>query len=195
MLLQRHQSLGALFHAYGNALFEPEHVPTKLQEHLTRLAHAYMHSLCAEAFDGVTLQSMSAVMHYLQRDMAFLDREFFRVFYLDSANRLLADRIMWTGTVDTVQVHPREVLREVLRTSATSIILAHNHPSGQSQPSAGDVSVTAKLVRVCAAFEVAVQDHLIIARTGVFSMRADGILSRLERAASDANGTAGVRRA
>ncbi|CAA9505940.1 MAG: hypothetical protein AVDCRST_MAG91-1331, partial [uncultured Sphingomonadaceae bacterium] len=99
-LLERHQSLGALFHAYGSGLFEPGHVPAKLQEHLTRLAHVFMHSLCAEAFDGVTLQSLAALMRYLQRDMAFLDREFFRVFFLDGANRLLADRIMWAGTVN-----------------------------------------------------------------------------------------------
>lgn len=184
-LLERHHSLGALFHAYGSGLFEPGHVPCKLQEHLTQLAHAYMHSLCAEAFNGVTLQSMTAVMRYLQRDMAFLDREFFRVFFLDSANRMLADRVMWVGTVDSVQVHPREVVREVLRTSATSIIIAHNHPVGTSQPSAADISVTSKMVRACAAFDVAVQDHLIIARAGVFSMRVGGILDRLERAATD----------
>ena len=126
---------------------------------------------------------------------AFLDREFFRVFFLDGANRLLADRIMWIGTVDNVQVHPREVMREVLRTSATSIIIAHNHPLGTPQPSAGDVAVTSKLIRACAVFDVTVQDHLIIARAGVFSMRADGILSRLERAAADAAETAEMRRA
>lgn len=194
MLLQRHQSLGALFHAYSNGLFEPGHVPAKLQEHLTRLAHAYMHSLRAEAFDGVTLHSLEALMRYLQRDMAFLDREFFRVFYLDGANRLLADRIMWIGTVGSVQVHPREVMREILRTSATSIIVAHNHPLGTPQPSAGDISVTSKLIRACAAFDVVVQDHLVIGRAGVFSMRADGILGRLEREAAEIDGPEAVPR-
>jgi len=180
VLLKRHRSLADIFRAYETASFVPGLVPAKLQTHLTRLAQAFTHSLHVDAFEGVTMRSTAALLRYLQRDMTDLDREFFRVFFLDSANSLLADRIMWTGTVNSVQVHPREVVREILRVSASSIIIAHNHPFGLPLPSENDVLVTSKLVQACASFDVAVQDHLIVARRGVFSMRADGLLGRIE---------------
>lgn len=180
MLLKQHRSLAHIFRAYETGAFVPGLIPARLQTHLTRLAQAFTHSLHVDAFEGITLQSSAALIRYLQRDMNHLDREFFRVFFLDSANRLLADRIMWTGTVNSVQVHPREVVREILRVSASSIIIAHNHPFGLPLPSEDDVVVTSKLVQSCASFDVAVQDHLIIARRDVFSMRADGLLGRIE---------------
>lgn len=180
LLLEHHQSLASLFRAYENGSFKPGLVPLKLQTHLTQLAQAFTHSLHVDAVEGITLNSTDALVRYLRRDMTHLDREFFRVFFLDGDNRLLADRVMWAGTVNNVQVHPREVIREIIALSATSVIIAHNHPRGLPLPSMDDVHVTFRLVQVCASFDVVVQDHLIIAERGVFSMRADGLLTRIE---------------
>ena len=102
--------------------------------------------------------------------MAHLACETFRVFFLDSGNRLLADRTMWTGTIDAVQVHPREVVREALTLGATALIAAHNHPSGSAAPTAGDLKVTERLVRACGTLGIILHDHIIVARDGIFSM-------------------------
>ncbi len=186
LLLKQHRSLPGLFRAYETGAYVPGLVPKRLETYLRQLAQAFSHSLYVDACDGILLHSTAALVRYLKREMTHLDREFFRVFFLDSNNRLLADRVMWTGTVDSVQVHPREVVREILRLSASSIIIAHNHPFGRPLPSKEDVVVTSKLVQACGSFDVVVQDHLIVARGGVFSMRADGLLGNIERAAREA---------
>ncbi len=182
LLLKQHRSLSDVLRAYETGAFVPGLVPLRLETYLSQLAQAFTHSLKSDAFEGIMLHSTAALVRYLRREMSHLDREFFRVFFLDSTNRLLADRIMWQGTIDAVQVHPREIVREILQLSASSIIIAHNHPCGPPVPSQDDLVVTSKLVQACASFDVIVQDHLIVARRGVFSMRADGLLGSFESA-------------
>jgi DNA repair protein RadC len=92
------------------------------------------------------------------------------VIFLDSANHLLLDRVMWEGTVNSVQAHPREIVRLALLNNASAIILAHNHPSGQMQPSREDVETTRDIVNACAALDIHVHDHLIVTRFGVRSI-------------------------
>lgn len=139
-----------------------------------------MLSLQADAFDGTSIRSATALMAYLRQDMSVLRQEVFRVLFLDGKNRLLSDKVLWTGTVDCVQVHPREIVRQVLELDATAIILVHNHPSGLAKPSRGDLDVTQKIVRVCSALNVTVQDHVIVAKPGCHSMRSSGQLAAME---------------
>ena len=126
---------------------------------------------------GPIVSSAEKLLAYLHHDMAHLTREVFRVLFLDSNNRLLADRIMWEGTVAGVQVHPREVVREALSLNATALIFVHNHTSGNPAPSRHDISVTTRLISACDPFDVSVHDHIIIARSGSLSMRAEGLLA------------------
>lgn len=137
---------------------------------------------------GPIVSSAETFLAYLHHDMAHLTREVFRVLFLDSNNRLLADRIMWEGTVAGVQVHPREVVREALSLDATALIFVHNHTSGDPKPSRHDISVTARLISACDPFDVAVHDHIIIARGGFLSMRSEGLLVRSWSPGSAASG-------
>lgn len=146
-----------------------------------------------EAMEEFQLGSLEAVMRYLKAYMTGRDREVFRAFFLDGSNRLLADRVMWTGTVDRVQAHPRELVRAALDVGAVAVLVVHNHVSAPPRPSAEDLRVTAKLVQAFAPFDLALNDHLIVAREGCYSMRAAGVLARIERecrACSDAIGLA-----
>ena len=140
-----------------------------------------MASLRAEAFDGTAIRSAGALMAYLRQDMGQLRREAFRVLFMDGDNRLLSDRTMWTGSVNSVQADPREIARVMLELDATAIILVHNHPSGRTAPSVSDFSVTKQIVGLCAAVRVVVQDHVIVGRTGCHSMRSSGELAAIER--------------
>ena len=139
-----------------------------------------MASLHAEAFDGTAIRSASGLMAYLRQDMGQLRREAFRVLFMDGDNRLLADRTLWTGSVDSVQADPREIARVMLELDAMAIILVHNHPSGRPAPSVSDLSVTKQIVRVCSAVRVVVQDHVIVGRSGCHSMRSSGELAAME---------------
>ena len=117
------------------------------------------------------LTSWSALSEYLRATMAFAPREEFRILFLDKRNHLIADEVQGRGTVDHTPVYPREVARRALELSATAIILAHNHPSGDPKPSAADVSMTREIVSVLAPLNIVVHDHVIMARNGHASLK------------------------
>ena len=133
-----------------------------------------------DAVRELKLGSLNALMAYLSLEMGNLRQEHFRVLFLDSSRCLLAERDMWKGTVDKVQVHPREVVREALMEAATSIIVVHNHVSGSPSASHQDIEMTRALMFACMACDIELTDHLIVSRRGAHSMRAAGTLQRFE---------------
>ena len=88
--------------------------------------------------------------------------EVFACLFLDSKHRVLAWVEMFRGSINTATIHPREVVKEALRLNAAAIILAHNHPSGDSTPSREDISLTNKLQEILKVVDVKVLDHLIV---------------------------------
>ncbi|MDR3475779.1 MAG: DNA repair protein RadC [Devosia sp.] len=117
------------------------------------------------------LGSWSELIDYCKAQMAYEDVEQFRILFLDKKNRLIADEVQQTGTVDHTPVYPREVIRRSLELSATALILVHNHPSGDPMPSSADVQMTRSIVDVAKPLGITVHDHLIIGRAGHVSMR------------------------
>ncbi|MGH6868056.1 MAG: JAB domain-containing protein, partial [Methylocella sp.] len=103
--------------------------------------------------------------------MAFLDHEEFRVLFLDKKNHLIADEVQGVGTVDHAPVYPREIMRRALELSASAIILVHNHPSGDPQPSTDDIYLTHQIIAVGKPLKVGVHDHLIIGKHGHASLK------------------------
>jgi len=96
-------------------------------------------------------------------------RERFAVVYLDTRNRPIAVHEASVGTCDAVQVHPREVFGPAVALSATAIVVAHNHPSGDPTPSAEDRAVTARLKDAGELLGIAVLDHLVLGESRYFS--------------------------
>ena len=119
---------------------------------------------------------LSAAIAHFTPSMADLSVETVRVLYLNPRNQLIADEELCRGTVNHVTLYPRELVRRALLRSATAVILAHNHPSGDPSPSADDISMTAQLETALAAVEIALHDHVIVARRGAFSFRSNGLL-------------------
>jgi DNA repair protein RadC len=119
----------------------------------------------------LTLSTFSAVVDYCRTVMAFLDHEEFRVLFLDKKNCLIADEVQGVGTVDHAPVYPREIMRRALELSACAIILVHNHPSGDPQPSTDDIHLTHQIIAVGKPLKVAVHDHLIIGKQGHVSLK------------------------
>lgn len=179
-LLDAHGSLGAMMLAFAADDAVWGRIDAGVEGHLVSLARAFTRSLRAEAFWQLQISSSEALLAYLSLNMRSQRCEVFRALFLDSGNRLLADKILWTGTVDTVQVHPREVVREALLADASAVIFAHNHPSGDPAPTKADIGTTEDLVRACRAVRLAVTDHVIVGGNTVFSMRREGILQAIE---------------
>jgi DNA repair protein RadC len=93
------------------------------------------------------------------------------VLFLDKKNCLIADEVQGVGTVDHAPVYPREIMRRALELSASAIILVHNHPPGDPQPSTDDIHLTHQIIAVGKPLKVAVHDHLIIGKQGHVSLK------------------------
>ncbi|HUH48799.1 MAG TPA: DNA repair protein RadC, partial [Mycoplana sp.] len=100
--------------------------------------------------------------------------ERFHVLYLDRKNRLISDECLAIGTVDHAPVYPREVLRRGLALNASALIIVHNHPTGDPEPSAADLAMTREIQKACAALGVALHDHIITGAGREVSLRARG---------------------
>jgi len=109
-------------------------------------------------------------------DMQFLAVEQFRVIYLNIKNRIIAEEIVAQGTINSTIVGSREIFRKAVRLLAASIILVHNHPSGDALPSQEDIAITRRLVEAGKLLDIAVLDHIIIGRGNFESLKERGIL-------------------
>ena len=96
--------------------------------------------------------------------------------FLDNRNQLILDEVMNQGTVNHAPVYPREVVRRALELSATSVILVHNHPSGDPTPSKADIDITRQVVEAARTLGISVHDHLVVGRDGVVSFKSKGLL-------------------
>ena len=122
------------------------------------------------------LSSWSALLDYCSAAMARSETEEFRVLFLDRKNVLVADEVQSEGTVDHAPVYPREIIKRALELSASSIILVHNHPSGDPTPSKADIAMTREVAGAAKALGIAVHDHLVIGRGGHASFKSLGLL-------------------
>ncbi|MCE2483054.1 MAG: DNA repair protein RadC [Alphaproteobacteria bacterium] len=122
------------------------------------------------------VSSWRDLLAYCRARIAGAAREQFHILFLDTRNQIIADEQQQTGTVDHAPVYPREVIKRALELSASAIILVHNHPSGDPTPSAADIDITRKIAQAGRELGVAVHDHLVIARGGHTSFRAEGLL-------------------
>jgi DNA repair protein RadC len=122
------------------------------------------------------LSSWDALGDYLQASMAHSSIEQVRVLFLNAKNMLLANEVMWDGSVDEASVHVREVISRAITLGATAIVIVHNHPSGDPAPSSQDIRLTRDLIEAGRHMRVTVHDHVIVGAQGRTSMRSMGLI-------------------
>ena len=115
-------------------------------------------------------------MDYCRTTMSRRETEQFRILFLDRKNMLIADEAQAKGTVDHVPVYQREVVKRALELNASSLILVHNHTSGDPQPSDTDIAVTQQIEAAAKTLSITLHDHLIIGAQDEFSFRSAGYL-------------------
>ena len=123
-----------------------------------------------------TLQSPQAIKDYLRLTLGQEQREVFAMLFFNTQCELLAYEPMFAGSLVSTMVYPREVLLRTLHHRATGVVLSHNHPSGNSEPSHADVQMTEKIIAILGFIDVQVLDHVIVSGTAAFSMREAGML-------------------
>lgn len=124
----------------------------------------------------VVLTQSDAVRNYLRLQLERQERELFMAMYLDSQHRLIACETVFTGTLGSVSVYSREIVRQALAYNAASLILAHNHPSGMAEPSQADRSVTDRVIAALSLIDVGVLDHIVIGHGEAVSFAERGWL-------------------
>ncbi len=126
--------------------------------------------------DRQIIGNHSGLIAYLRADLVHKRTEQVRVLFLSSANRLLRDEIVSEGCLDEAPLYVRDILRRALQVGAGAIIVVHNHPSGDATPSEADIDITRQLIEAGKGLGIVVHDHLVVAGSGIVSMRNLGLI-------------------
>lgn len=117
-----------------------------------------------------SLTCSTDVVEFLRLRLGHEKREVFSVIFLDHKHRVIKFEIMFMGTINAAIVYPREVVRRALEVNAANLILAHNHPSGDPEPSKQDFEITRRINDALRLVEIRILDHLVVCRDSFVSL-------------------------
>ncbi|HEX7775956.1 MAG TPA: DNA repair protein RadC [Parvibaculum sp.] len=130
----------------------------------------------AKVLKREVISSWTALLDYCSASMSYNPVEQFRILFLDRQNVLIADEVQQKGTIDHTPVYPREVVKRALALNASSIILVHNHPSGDPTPSSADIEMTKRIIDSAKPLGIQVHDHLVIGKGRHASFKSLGLI-------------------
>ncbi len=175
-LLDRFGCFAEVIAAPRERLMEVEGAGETVVAQLKIVEAAALRLLRTKLLNRPALSSWSALLDYCAAAMARNPKEEFRVLFLDRKNVLIADEVQNRGTIDHTPVYPREILARALELGASALILVHNHPSGDPEPSRADIEMTREIAAAARALGVSVHDHIVVGRGGHASFKALGLL-------------------
>lgn len=124
----------------------------------------------------VSLKNKAQLLAYLRTDIGFSKNEEFKILFLNSVNEIIETENLFTGTIDKSTIYPRKILERVLHHNARAIVFAHNHPSGNLEPSVKDIELTKEMKEFFRIVDVNVLDHIIITKDSYFSFLEKGLI-------------------
>ena len=179
--LQRFGSLQAVMEASPDALVKVPGIGPKNLLGL-RLVKAVADRYLKKKIIGRTaLNNSRELFDFLYHSMRDKSRECFKAVFLDAKNRVIEVETLFRGTLTASAVYPREVAKAALEKHAAAVIFAHNHPSGEPEPSPEDLAITRQLVFACRVIGVTVHEHLIIGDNCYYSFADQGHIGRMHR--------------
>ena len=132
--------------------------------------------VAAIAIDKLTVKGSNEIASYIKLFLRDLGNEVFGVVYLNQANRIKHHEVISVGGLTATVADPRVIFKKALAADATSLILFHNHPSGNLHPSAADKDLTQKIIRAGTLFDIRILDHIIVSEYGYFSFADEGLI-------------------
>jgi DNA repair protein RadC len=175
-LINRFGTFGNVLRASKSELAEIEGVNDLVTNHLHFLYSVFQIVIKEEFADKPLLSCPDALYEYLIMKYGHSTVEQFVILYLNTAGMLIHEELNSKGTLDKTGMYPREVLKTCLNTGANSIVVVHNHPSGNCNPSKDDISGTFSLITACHPLNISVLDHIIVSPTNYFSFKKNGII-------------------
>jgi DNA repair protein RadC len=171
------KSLEGLFHCKYDDLIAVEGVGPKTALMITLIREISLRISKEKAFDKeAVLNSWSAVLDFCRVKIGHSSTEIFMVIFLDSTNRLIKHEEFETGTVNKVAVYPREIVKLAITYNAVSVILVHNHPSGDTTPSKQDITMTKTIKEALKTIDVTLHDHIIVSASSHTSFKEIGLM-------------------
>jgi DNA repair protein RadC len=171
-LIERFGSLGGVLAAPVEQLAEFEEIDKRTLVLLRAARETGARLAREEVADRPVIGSWQKLLDYCRSTMAHNDTEQFRLLFLDRKNVLIADEVQQRGTVDHTPVYPREVVKRALQLGASSLIMVHNHPSGDPTPSQADIDMTREVQAAAEVLGIALHDHVVIGRKGHASFKS-----------------------
>ncbi|WP_295526836.1 DNA repair protein RadC [uncultured Pseudacidovorax sp.] len=169
--------IAGLLHADGEALRKVRGLGgTAKRAELLAVMELARRAMAQRLAERPAFETPDAVAQYLQLHLAHKPHEVFAVLFLDTRHHLLAMEELFRGTLAQTSVYPREVVQRALHHGAAAVVLAHNHPSGDVQPSRADLALTESLRAALALLDVRVLDHVIVGPGRFLSMAQQGLL-------------------
>lgn len=168
--------ISGLLHASADDLKRVKGLGPAKRAELIAVLELARRAMAQQLKERAALSDPATVKHYLQLHLAARGHEVFAVVFLDAQNRLIAMEELFRGTLTQTSVYPREVALRALHHQASSVVLAHNHPSGTVQPSRADEALTQTLKSALALLDVRVLDHIIVAPGQALSMAEQGLV-------------------
>ena len=132
--------------------------------------------LKSEVAEGPILSGWQSLLDYLHVDMAHRMTERVRVLHLNSKNMLIRDELVSEGSIDQAAIHVREVVKRALELHSAALIIVHNHPSGDPQPSRQDIALTKELIAAAKPLGISIHDHIIVGDREQASLRSLGLI-------------------
>jgi DNA repair protein RadC len=175
-LLAQFNGIAGLLHTPAEALKTIKGLGPAKRAELVAVLELARRALAQQMQEKPCFDGPQAVRDYLQLQLGARSHEVFAVLFLDSQHRLLAFEELFRGTLTQTSVYPREVVLRALHHHAAAVVLAHNHPSGSTQPSSADEALTRTLKTTLALVDVRVLDHFVVTAHGATSMAELGLV-------------------
>lgn len=175
-LIENLGSLNKVFNADLEALQNIEGVNNAAISAIFCVKQAFVRSAREEIKDLPIINNWENLLDYLKVSIGSLNKENFRVIYMNKRYRLIAEDLQNFGTVDQTPIYVREIIRRALLIGSTSIVISHNHPSGDIQPSSSDMFLTRQLAEACKSIGIELIDHIIITFSSYFSFKENRLL-------------------
>lgn len=177
-VLKKSNYLENIFNMHANSLIEIQGISDAKALQLLAGLELAKRALKVNAYQK-SISSPEDVMSWFEMEFGVLKQEHFVALYLDTKGKIIRHHILFIGTLNESSVHPREIFKEAFLENAYSIILAHNHPSGDPTPSKQDIDFTDRVISISNMMGIPVLDHVIIGKHAYFSFKQENT-SRLK---------------
>ncbi|MBS7807099.1 DNA repair protein RadC [Variovorax sp. PCZ-1] len=175
-IVDRFGGISGLLHTDAASLKNIKGLGPAKQAELLAVLELSRRALAEQMMHKTVFDSPSSLLDFVRLKIGGKPYECFMVIFVDATQKLIASEELFRGTLTAAAVYPREVALRALHHHAAGVILAHNHPSGEVQPSYADQSLTSKLQAALGLLDIAVLDHVIVSRDKALSMHAQGLL-------------------